>query len=258
MNDENGKISIDETNGTYIFLNQTPTQFVERRITTIFGVNSNAIKALDLVREEMCIEKGFKRDDGQDYYNHCVDVANTLLSFSVRDEDAICAALLHDIVEDVDGYTEVTIRKLFNPRVAELVMFVTKDPDKNYKDPEVLKEYLKRISGNMMAAVIKTADRMHNMMTLQEKTFEARYRKAMETKEFYMPFFKECRQLYPRYENLFYAARTQIYPLIYEIESFYGEILKLRKEKEELEDKINKLKGKNKTLRSKIKKTQEL
>lgn len=220
-----------------MFLNQTPSQFLERRIATIYGINSKPIKALDLVRQEMCAEKGFKRDDGQDYYNHCVDVANTLISFCIKDEDTICAALLHDIVEDVDGYTEETITRLFNSRVSHFVMLVTKDEKKDYKKPEVIGEYLENISQDMFASTIKTADRMHNMMTLQEKTFEARYRKALETEQYYMPFFKKCRQLYPRYENLFYAARTQIHPLIFEIKSFYGEIEKLREENAKLKGK---------------------
>lgn len=229
----------DETfGGGYMFLNQTPSQFLERRVATIYGINSAPIKALDLVRQEMCVEKGFKRDDGQDYYNHCIDVANTLISFCIKDEDAICAALLHDIVEDVEGYTKETITRLFNPRVAEFVMLVTKEEGKDYKDPKVIGEYLENISNNMFAATIKTADRMHNMMTLQEKTFEARYRKAIETEKYYMPFFKKCRQLYPRYENLFYAARTQIHPLIFEIKSFYGEIEKLREENARLKETI--------------------
>lgn len=220
----------------YMFLNQTPSQFFERRVATIFGTNSPSIRALDLVMSEMRVEKGFSRDDGQDYYNHCIDVANTLISFCVKDEDAICAALLHDIVEDVQGYTEQTVSNLFNPRVARLVMLVTKDPNKNYKEPANIEEYLHNISQDMFASAIKTADRMHNMMTLQEKTFEARYRKAIETERYYLPFFKKCRQEFPRYENLFYAARTQIQPLIFEIKSFYGEIEKLRAENAALKE----------------------
>ena len=222
----------------YSFLNQTPSQFFERRIATLYGINSAPVRALDLVMQEMCVKNGFKRDDGQDYYNHCVDVANTLISFCVKDEDAVCAALLHDIVEDVKGYTEETITQLFNPRVAHFVMLVTKDPNKNYKQPEVIEEYLENIANDMFAATIKTADRMHNMMTLKDKTFEARYRKAIETEKYYMPFFKKCRQLYPRYENLFYAARTQINPLIFEIKSFYGEIEKLRSENKKLKERF--------------------
>lgn len=224
--------------GLFLDQNQSPSQFLERRLATLYGINSKAIKALDLVREEMCVEKGFKRDNGTDYYNHCVDVANTLISFEIKDEDVICAALLHDIIEDVEGYRRVTIAKMFNDNVARLVMLVTKKEGVNYKQPEAIIAYLEAISSDMNAAAIKTADRMHNMMTLEEKTFEARYRKALETKTYYLPFFKQCRYMYPRYENLFYAARAEIEPLIFHIESFYTEIQKQQKEIKELRQKI--------------------
>ena len=124
----------------------------------------------------------------------------------------------------------VTIAKMFNPNVARLVMLVTKKEGVNYKHPEAIKEYLQNISTDMNAAAIKASDRMHNMLTLDEKTFEARYRKAIETKTYYLPFFKQCRYMYPRYENLFYAARAQIEPLIYHIESFYNELQRLQEE----------------------------
>lgn len=224
--------------GLFLDQNQSPSQFLERRLVTLFGINSKAIKALDLVREEMCVEKGFRRDNGTDYYNHCVDVANTLISFCIKDEDVICAALLHDIIEDVEGYREVTISKMFNNNVARLVMLVTKKEGVDYKQPEAIKKYLQNISTDMNAAAIKASDRMHNMMTLEEKTFEARYRKAMETKTYYLPFFKQCRYMYPRYENLFYAARAEIEPLIFHIESFYTEIQKQQKELDELKAKL--------------------
>ncbi len=210
------------------FYNQSPSQFLERRLTILYGINSLSMKALDLVKEEMCIDKGFKRDNGTDYYNHCVDVANNLISFGIKEEDTICAALLHDIIEDVEGYSETTVRKMFNRNIARLVMLVTKKKDVDYKKAENLRKYLSDISLDMNAAAIKTSDRMHNMMTLEEKTFEARYRKAMETKQYYLPFFKECRYRYPRYENLFYSAKSQIEPLIFHIESFYKEIERQR------------------------------
>jgi guanosine-3',5'-bis(diphosphate) 3'-pyrophosphohydrolase len=218
----------------YLFLNTTPRKFLERRLIQLFGVNSMSMKALALVCKEMCIEKGFTRDDGQDYYNHCIDVANTLVSFGIRDEDAICAALLHDIIEDVKVYTYKVIAKMFNKNVARLVMLVTKKRNINYKIEENLCEYLECISEDVYASAIKTADRMHNMMTLQEKTFEARYYKSIETEKYYLPFFKYCRKKYTDYENLFYAARTQIHPLIFEIKSFYGEIQRLNNEIEAL------------------------
>lgn len=219
-----------------MFLNQTPSQFFERRVATLYGINSMVIKALDLVKKEMCIDKGFRRDDGQDYYNHCIDVANNMISFCVKDEDAICAALLHDVIEDVKGYSKELIANMFNPRVAELVMLVTKKEGLDYKKPEIINEYLKVIADDMYASTIKTSDRMHNMMTLQEKTFEARHSKCIETETYYLAFFKLCRQKYPRFENLFYAARTQIEPIIFEVKSFYSEIQRLTEELEKKDE----------------------
>ena len=220
--------------GLFLDQNQSPSQFLERRLATIYGINSMAIRALDLIREEMCAAKGFKRDNGTDSYNHCVDVANTLISFGITDEDVICAALLHDIIEDVEGYRRITIERMFNENIARLVMLVTKEHGVDYKQPEAINRYIEGILSDMNAAAIKTADRMHNMMTLEEKSFEARYRKAMETKTYYLPFFKQSRYMYPRYENLFYAARAEIEPLIFHIESFYEEILRLNSEIETL------------------------
>ena len=138
--------------GLFLDQNQSPSQFLERRLVTLYGINSMAIKALDLVKEEMCAEKGFKRDNGTDYYNHCVDVANTLISFEIKDEDVICAALLHDIIEDVEGYREITITKMFNENVSRLVMLVTKKEGIDYKQTDALKNYLHKISMDANAA----------------------------------------------------------------------------------------------------------
>lgn len=209
---------------------QSVSQFLERRLSTIYGIDSMAIKAFDLVREEMCAERGFTRNNGTDYYNHCVDVANTLISYGIKDEDVICAALLHDIIEDVEGYKQKTIEKMFNANVARLVMLVTKEQGVNYKQPAELTRYLEEILEDKDAAAIKTADRMNNMMSLEEKTFKSRYDKAVETETFYIPFFNECRCRYPRYENLFHAAQTEIETLIFHIKSFYEEIQRLQTE----------------------------
>ena len=224
-------------NDFYSDQNKNLEQFLERRLATIYGINSMAIRALDLVREEMCAEKGFTRNNGAHFYYHCVDTANTLISYGIKDQDVICAALLHDIIEDVEGYREITIAKMFNPNVARLVMLVTKKHAVDYKKPENLNEYLAQILMDRDASAIKTADKMHNMMSLEEKTFEGRYRTAMETKTFYLPFFYECRNRYPRYENLFYAARTEIETLIFHIETFYKEIKRLEKESKENKEK---------------------
>ena len=137
---------------------------------------------------------------------------------------------MHDIIEDVEGYNRITLEKLFNANIARLVQLLTKEHNKDYRIPSNLIEYISLIKTDANASAIKTADRMHNMMTLNQKSFESRYRKAIETKQYYLPFFKECRKKYTRYENLFYAAKAQIEPLIFTIEAFYKEILRLNEQ----------------------------
>lgn len=212
----------------------TNVSYLERRIVTLYGLDSKALKALDLVTNVMCIENGFTRDDGSDYYTHCVDVTNTLLSYGIRNEDVICAGLLHDIIEDVKGYNQITLERLFNPNIARIVQLLTKEHGKDYKNDAHLLEYINAIKTDADASAIKAADRMHNMMTLNQKSFESRYRKAMETKTYYLPFFKECRQKFTRYENLFYAAKAQTEPLIFTIEAFYKELCRLNEIVEKL------------------------
>ena len=218
------------------------TLFFERRIATLYGIDSMAMKALDLVREEMCAEKGYKRNNGSDYYNHCVDTANTLISYGIKDEDVVCAALLHDIIEDVPGYKAITLEKLFNKNVARLVVAVTKERDLDYNNPEILQGYLENIMLDKDAAAIKTADKIHNMMSLKEKTFAGRYKTALKTKTFFLPFFTRCGNQYPRYENLFFAARKEIETLIFHIESFYNEIQRLEEENQSLKEQLESLK----------------
>ncbi len=207
--------------------------FLERRISLLYGAESAAMKAFDIVQEEMCAEKGFVRFDGSDYYMHCIDVANFLISYGVTNQNAVTAALLHDMVEDVPGFTTESISKHFGERVAEMVFLVSKREDLDYKDDAVLRGYLEDISKDIHAAAIKTADRMHNMCTLQGAELCKRYQKAVETEQYFVPFFKLCRERYPRYESLFHAARTQILPQIYEIKAHYHDYCELNKLKED-------------------------
>ena len=202
---------------------QSSRLYLERRLALLYGAESKPLKALDLVVSEMCAEKGYCRYDGSDYYMHCVDVANFLITYGITDADAVAAALLHDIIEDVPGYTEEGLKRLFGPVTAHYVAVVSMKPGLDYHDSAVLGDYLDKIAEHAYTAAIKTADRMHNMYTLADASMEKRYRKALETEEYFIPFFKLCRKKYPRYEGLFQAAKTQILPQIYEIKAHYSD-----------------------------------
>ncbi|HDR4736897.1 TPA: HD domain-containing protein [Bacillus cereus] len=197
--------------------------------------------ALDWVREEMCATKGFARHDGTDYYNHCVDVAQDLFNHGIRDQDILSAALLHDIVEDVDGITLRMVEDKFNANVAKMVDLVTKEKFVNYKEGELLKVlYLEPILSNVGACLIKTSDRKHNFSTLRDATSEKKIRQAIETEKFFFPFFKEARNRYPRYSSYFLSAKTNIKPHLVEIIERYEEETILKARIAELEAQLNK------------------
>ena len=209
-------------------MEQSSRLFLERRLSLLYGADSKAMQALDLVVHEMSAQKGYKRYDGSDYFMHCIDVANFLISYGVREQDAIAAALLHDMIEDVPGFSRENITLLFGERVGTYVAAVTQRPGLDYHDAKTLQEHLDVIASNVNTAAIKTADRMHNMYTLAGASIEKRYCKALETERFFIPFFKLCRKRYPRYEDLFQAAKTQILPQIFEIKSHYADYCRLK------------------------------
>jgi guanosine-3',5'-bis(diphosphate) 3'-pyrophosphohydrolase len=177
------------------------------------------MKALKLVINEMNSENGFSRHDGSHYYHHLVDVTQTLINFGVRNENIITAAILHDYIEDVNGVTEKMIESIFNKEVAHMVALLTKNKDINYHDNKVeMQRYLDRIFENEGACLIKAADRIHNFSSMMTSSPGHKMKQVVNTKEFFIPFFKKCRNEYVEFSHFFFHAKTVVEPIMYEIE----------------------------------------
>lgn len=167
-----------------------------------------------------------------------VDTTQDLLSHGIRDEDILTACLLHDAVEDVEGITYRMVSDKFNQRVANIVLLVTKKQGVNYKQISNMIPYLKAISEDVAAALIKTADRKHNFGTLRDASPEKKLRQALETEELFIPFFKACRQRYPRYAGYFFSAKTAIEPHLWEIKAHAETVRSLKEEIANLQDEV--------------------
>lgn len=200
-----------------------------------------ALKAFDIVISVMCKENGYSRHDGRHYYHHLVDVTQTLRNWHIRNENILTASLLHDIVEDVPGYTIEWVAEEFNEEVASIVSRVTKPKGYDKYDPEHLEQYIAVIEQDIRACLLKTGDLMHNSFTLLDATDEMRNRKIEEIMTYYIPFFKRCRERFPRYNKIFFGAKTNI-------TNHFQMIIKLQNEKEELKKQIQALQDEKKNL----------
>ena len=135
---------------------------------------------------------GVTRKSGEPYLIHPVAVA-CILARMHADADTIAAGLLHDTIEDCKGVTWKTIADKFNPTIADLVEGVTKIRKTESKDPHENEQANKRkivesLTKDVRIFIIKLADRLHNMSTLEYQKPEKQIIKARETMNLYVPF----------------------------------------------------------------------
>ena len=131
-----------------------------------------------------------KRKDGSPYIIHPLAVAELVAEMGL-DRDAVLGALLHDCIEDTDS-TKDEIARLFGDATAELVEGVTKLTRANFSSSEErqmenLRKMFMAMSKDIRVVLIKIADRLHNMRTMQYQTPEKQISKCRETMDIYAP-----------------------------------------------------------------------
>ena len=134
--------------------------------------------------------RGQKRSSGEDYIIHPVNVAATLIRLHM-DLDTILAGLLHDVVEDCNVSPQ-EIEKEFNQGVADLVVGLTKISKIKFKTKEEsqienFRKMVVAMAKDLRVIIVKLADRMHNMRTLQYVSDEKQKKIAQETLDIYVP-----------------------------------------------------------------------
>lgn len=133
--------------------------------------------------------EGALRLSGEPYMTHPLAVAKTVRDWGL-DEESIAAALLHDTIEDAH-VTQKEIAKRFGDEVAFLVQGLTKIKHLNYPkhdpDAESIRKLILSFSKDLRVILIKLADRLHNMKTLQFMSPEKQKEISWETVEIYAP-----------------------------------------------------------------------
>lgn len=133
---------------------------------------------------------GQKRQSGDDFITHPINVAY-ILTEMMADGATICAALLHDTIEDTNLTKEIILKE-FDEKIAILVDGVTKIKGMNFGNSEEeheanLHKLITSIKTDIRIIIIKLADRLHNMRTLGFKSGEKQKQKALETLKVYVP-----------------------------------------------------------------------
>ena len=133
---------------------------------------------------------GQQRRDGSNYITHPVEVASILLELRM-DPDTICAALMHDVLEDCD-VNKGNLRKLFGEDVAEIVDGVSKLGKLDItarmdRDANNLQKMMLAISKDVRVVLVKICDRLHNMRTIEHLPRSKQIKKSKETIELYGP-----------------------------------------------------------------------
>lgn len=136
------------------------------------------------------LHEGQYRQSGEPYISHPLNVAYILAEMHA-DKDTVCAGLLHDTLEDTNA-TKEEIAELFNKDIANLVDGVTKISKMNFssKKEQNLANTRKIITGitsDVRIIIIKLADRLHNMRTLEFKSEFKQKENSIETMEIFVP-----------------------------------------------------------------------
>ena len=145
-------------------------------------------KAFNFARQA---HKGVRRLSGEPYIMHPIAVAQIACEEMGLGATSICAALLHDVVEDTD-YTVEDMENIFGPKIAQIVDGLTKISggifgEQASAQAENFKKLLLTMSDDIRVILIKICDRLHNMRTLASQPASKQYKIAGETLYIYAP-----------------------------------------------------------------------
>ena len=155
------------------YLNKSDTKKIQKAYTLAFYAH-----------------EGQLRRDVSKYITHPVAVSNILLDLKM-DPDSICAALMHDVLEDCD-VNKNNLKKLFGDSVAEIVDGVSKlgkldITSKSDQDANNLQKMMLAMSKDVRVVLVKICDRLHNMRTIEHLPRSKQIKKSKETIELYGP-----------------------------------------------------------------------
>ena len=189
MNNEQSKQEIEQLAAEEKMVNDAFQAIVDIYIKSPHRKKIDLItKAFNFAKEA---HKGVRRLSGEPYIMHPIAVARIACEEIGLGSTSICAALLHDVVEDTD-YTVEDISNIFGPKIAQIVDGLTKISggifgEQASAQAENFKKLLLTMSEDIRVILIKICDRLHNMRTLDSQPANKQYKIAGETLYIYAP-----------------------------------------------------------------------
>ena len=179
-----------------------------------------------------------RRDSGEPYITHPIAVANILLDLGM-DSSSVCAALLHDVLEDTQT-SDDELKNLFGTQIYELVLGVTKlkKMSLNSKEQEQAENFRRMffaMAKDIRVLIIKLADRLHNMRTVDALSEARQVALANETLEIYSRLASRLGLSYIKCEMEDICLKI-LHPEAYK--SIVNEVALKRKERQEIVDKL--------------------
>ena len=176
------------------------------RVSMFLPASDERYKLIELAyNEAKDAFREVKRSGGERYFEHLRAVALILLEYlEIRDYELIIAALLHDIVEDIPAWTIERVQTMFGARVAGLVEYLTEPTEEEFGSKESAEH---AYHGRFEFAprdffIIKLADRVHNLLTIDARPRNKQLAKVAETKQHYMPYARKHLILLPELRRI--------------------------------------------------------
>lgn len=192
--DQASVLGVSDTSGSLDQLLEQASNHLQLQMLLIEVASSNEQADFDLIARAYYFahshHDGQTRKSGQPFMQHCVEVARILAQLRL-DSTTVAAGLLHDVLED----TPVSIEEVateFGPKIAALTDGVTKIERFRYesreaRQAETYRKMLLSMVEDIRVILVKFADRLHNMRTLEHMDSEQQKRTALETAEVYAP-----------------------------------------------------------------------
>ena len=177
---------------------------------------SNTIKALSFARKS---HQNQMRDDGQLYIIHPLVMASHAISLRFDDDAIVATALLHDILEDING-VEASMLPVDDSVIDEVVRLTFSKPKKmkdesydDYKDrvEESKKIYYGHVARSRIALIVKLLDRVNNVSSMSDSFDKDRLiRYIDETTEYVLPLIRKAKDEYPEYNDQLFCIKYQM------------------------------------------------